>query len=168
MAINTKTLNSLGGFAVDETTVINELRDAKNLNTLEIQNRNFTDSKKTNYILRGTDTSILSLTSGSDYIPIENDTTNFITGHIVATNDNGSGNYVVKIESCVTCNGVGNVQVLSSLTTIIKDTIPSAETWSIEPYDSGNVNTFSYSSTRAGGVTIVKWIASVEVISVEN
>lgn len=168
MAINTKTLSSLGGFAVDETTVINELRDAKNINSLEIQNRNFTDSKKTSYILRGTDTSILSLSSGSTYIPIENNTTNFVTANIVAANDNGSGNYVVKIESCVTCNGVGDVQVLSSLTTIIKDTVPSGETWSVETYDSGSVNTFSYSSARAGGVTIVKWIASVEVISVLN
>jgi hypothetical protein len=166
MTINKKTFNSVAGFSVDETTVINELRDIKNINTLEIQNRNFSDSKKINYILKGTDTSILSLSSSSEQIFVSNDTVNFITSHVVASNESTSGNYIIKIESCVVCNSVGDVQVLSSLKTIIKDSVPSGQSWSIEPYDQGDVNRFSYSTTKAGGVSVVKWIASVEVISV--
>ena len=53
MAITKKTYNSVGGFAVNETTVINELRDIKNINTLEIQNSNFIDASKKDYILKG-------------------------------------------------------------------------------------------------------------------
>lgn len=166
MANNKKTFNSVAGFSVDETTVISDLRDVRNINTLEIQNSNFSDSKKTNYIMRGTDSAILSLSNSSDQIFIGNDSINFITAHIVAINDSANGNYVLKIESCVVCNSVGDVQVLSSLTTTIKDTIPANQTWSVEPYDSGNVNRFSYSTTKAGGVSVVKWIASVEVIAV--
>lgn len=77
-----------------------------------------------------------------------------------------NGNYAKKIESCVSCNSVGDVQILSSLTTVIKETIPSGQSWDIVPYDQGDVNRFSYSTSKAGGVSVVKWIACVEVITV--
>ena len=38
---NLKTLDSLGGFSVGNTTIVSDTNDAKNLNTLEIKNQFF-------------------------------------------------------------------------------------------------------------------------------
>lgn len=81
-------------------------------------------------------------------------------------NDSGGGIYSLKIEDTAICNSVGDVQVLSSLTTIIRDSIPTGQTWSIVSYDSGAANRFSYSAVRGGTTATIKWIAAVDVISV--
>jgi len=166
MATTKKTYNSVGGFSVNETTVINDLRDIKNINTLEIQNSNFLDSSKKNYILKGTNTAILALDNANTLINLTANTINFITGHIIAVNETGGGHLSVKIESTVTCDSAGDVQVLSELKTTIKDSIPLGETWSISSYDSATANKFSYSAVRGGTVVAIKWVASVEVVSV--
>ena len=57
---------------------------------------------------------------------------NFITGNIIATDSNGVICYAVNL-NCSLCDAAGNVSVMSTLETIIKDDIPSGETWSIEP-----------------------------------
>ena len=81
-------------------------------------------------------------------------------------NDSGGGSLSLKIESAVTCSAAGDVVVLSSLTTIIKDSIPTGETWTANPYDSGSANRFSYTVTRAGTTQQINWVASVEVVSI--
>jgi hypothetical protein len=165
MAVTKKTLSSVGGFAVNEVTVVNELRDIKNVNTFELQNSNYTDAKRKDYILRGANTSILDLDGVGGLIPIENSTINFITAHAIGVNDSGGGHYSVKIESVATCSAVGSVQILSSLDTVIKDSIPSGETWTISPY-SASANTFSYSAVRSGTTVAIKWITHVEIVQV--
>lgn len=166
MAINLKEFDSVGGFSVDNTTVINNLKDAKNINTLELKNSEFVDSTRTQYILRGTNTSILSLNTLDSQIIIPNDTMNFITAHIIGVNNSGGGHYSIKIESSVTCNAIGNVQVLASMETVIKDSIPSGQTWTVNTFDSGSANRFSYSVVRSGTSDLIKWIATVDVISI--
>lgn len=166
MAVIKKTYSSVGGFAVNETAVINELRDVKNVNTLEIKNSNYSDASKKDYILKGTNTSILSLDNSNTLIDLPSNTINFITAHIVAVNASGGGHLSVKIESAATCNASGDVQVLSELITTIKDSVPSGETWSVTSYDSGAANKFSYSAVRGGTIVAIKWIAHVEVMSV--
>jgi hypothetical protein len=166
MAINLKEFDSVGGFSVDKTTVINNLKDVKNVNTLELKNSQFTDSTRTQYILRGTNTSILGLDAIGTQIILPNNTVSFITAHIIGVNTSGGAHYSVKIESTVTCNEVGDVQVLSSLTTIIKDSIPSGQTWTVETYDGGAANRFSYSAVRAGTVETIKWLSTVDVVNI--
>jgi len=165
MAVTKKTLSSVGGFAVNEVTVVNELRDIKNINTFELQNSNYTDVKKKSYILRGTNTAILDLDTVGGLIPLENNTVNFITAHAIGVNDSGGGHYSVKIETVATCNSLGAINILSSLDTVIKDSVPLEETWTISPY-SGSANQYSYSATRAGTTVAIKWIAHVEVVQV--
>lgn len=166
MTVTNLNFSSTGGFSVDDVNVINELRDFQNVNTLQIQNRNFSDAFTKVYILKGTDTEVLTI-DGTNLITLPNNTMNFITAHIVAVDDNnGAGNYVVKLETAVSVNSVGNVSALSTLTTIIKDTVPAAQTWSVSPYDAGDVNKFSYSAVKSGGVQVVKWISHVSVTSV--
>ena len=166
MAITKKTYNSVGGFAVNETTVINELRDIKNINTLEIQNSNYIDASKKDYILKGSNTAVLALDNSNTLINLPSNTINFITGHIIAVNASGGGHLSVKIESTATCGSSGDVQVLSELITTIKDSVPSGETWTVNSYDSGAANKFSYSAVRGGTIVAIKWIAYVEVVSV--
>lgn len=72
--------------------------------------------------------------------------------------------YSAKIESAVAADGSGNVSVLSSMTTVIKDQIPSGQTWSISPL--GALNRFSYSTTRAGTTNVIRWIVSTQVVSI--
>lgn len=165
MAVTKKTLSSVGGFAVNEVTVVNELRDIKNVNTFELQNSNYSDSKRKDYILKGTNTAILDLDGVGGLLPLTNNTVNFITAHAVGVNASGGGHYSVKIETIATCNAVGAINILSSLNTVIKDSIPSGENWSITPY-SASANQFSYSAVRAGTTVAIKWFAHVEVVQV--
>jgi hypothetical protein len=164
MAITNKEFDSVGGFSISNTQVANEFRDFKNLNTLELKNRFHSDSKTTNYILRGLNTTSLQIDDIGSGIPIENSTVNFITGNILAVNPSGTV-YSLKIESTVGCNSLGNVSVLSSLTTIIKDDIPNGESWTVSPQ--GSTNNFTYNTGRTGTVQNIKWVASTQVVSID-
>lgn len=163
MATQIEKFDSKGGFSVGKTIVVDELRNAKDINTLELKNSNFTDSNTTRYILRGLNTSTLDLDGLGTKIPIANSTLNFITGNIIAVNDAGTV-YATKFETAVSCDGSGNVNVMSSFQTVIKDDIPSGETWNIVP--TGGTNNFSYNTTRAGTTSTIKWVSSTEVVSI--
>lgn len=164
MATTREKFDSVGGFSIDKTVVVDELRNAKDLNTLEIKNSFYSDSKITNYILRGLNTSVLALDDVGTQITIDNNTLNFITGRIICANPLGTV-LSLKIESTLFCDAVGATTVLSSMTTVIKDDIPSGQTWDIAPL--GSTNRFSYSTTRAGTTNNLKWVASTEVVSIE-
>lgn len=166
MATNLKTLDSVGGFSVDNTTVISDKKDVKNVNSVEIKNLFYQDSSTSYYILRGLNTSILSLDDVGSQITLPPNTINFITANIIAVNDTGGGHLSSKIESAVSVGSTGTVQELSSMTTIIKDSIPEGESWTIEPFDSGSANRYSYSTVRAGTTTTIKWIVYVKVVSI--
>ena len=59
MASNLKTLDSVGGFSVANTTLINDTKDIKNANSLEVRNSFYQDSATSYYILRGLTTNIV-------------------------------------------------------------------------------------------------------------
>ena len=164
MATTTEKFDSKGGFAIGKTVIVDELRNGKDFNSLELKNSHFTDSHTTRYILRGLNTSTLDLDGLGTKIPITNNTLNFVTGTIIAVNEAGTV-YAVKFETAVSCDSSGNVNIMSSFQTVIKDDIPVGETWSIVP--TGGTNVFSYNSTRAGTTSTIKWVASTEVISIE-
>ena len=164
MATTLEKFDSAGGFSVDKTTVIDELRNAKDINTLEIKNSNFTDSKGSTFILRGLNTSTLDLDGSGGQIPIGNNTMSFITGNVIGVNEVGTV-YAAKFETALYCDGSGNTNVLSSFQTVIKDDIPSGETWNIQPL--GALNRFSYDTTRAGTTSTIKWVAFTQVISID-
>lgn len=163
MATIVEKLDSVGGFSIDKTTVVDELRNGKDFNTLEIKNSEYSDSKTTTYILRGLNTAVLQLDTTGAQIPIDNNTINFITGHIVGVNPAGLV-YVEKIESVAIADGVGLVSVLGNLNTVVKDQIPNGQTWAVEPL--GGTNRFSFNTTRAGTTNIIKWVASTNVVSI--
>ena len=151
MATTIDKFDSTGGFSIARTAVIDELRNGKDFNTLEIKNSQYTDSNTTTYILRGVNTASLALDSVGTQIPIANNTMNFVTGHIIAVNDSGVV-FTNKLESAVYCDGSGNVSVMSTMETVIKD-------------DVGASNRFSYSTVRAGTTATIKWAASTCVKS---
>ena len=163
MATNLKKFESLGGFSVDETIHIDEEHNAMSLNSIEMKNQFYSDSKTTNYILRGANTATLQLDNVGTQITIDSNTVNFITGHFLGVNPTGVV-FTGKIESAVYCNAVGATSVLSSLLTIIKDDIPVSESWTIVPFTA--TNRFSYSTVRSGTVQTIKWAVSTEVISI--
>ena len=163
MATNLNKFESLGGFSVDETVHIDEEHNAMSLNTIEMKNQFYSDSKTTNYILRGVNTATLQLDNVGTQITIDSNTVNFITGHFLGVNPSGVV-FTGKIESAVYCNAVGATSVLSSLLTIIKDDIPVSESWTIVPFTA--TNRFSYSTVRTGTVQTIKWAVSTEVISI--
>ena len=163
MATNLRKFESLGGFSVDETIHIDEEHNAMSLNSIEMKNQFYTDSKTTNYILRGVNTATLQLDNVGTQITIDSNTVNFVTGHFLGVNPAGVV-FTGKIESAVYCNAVGATSVLSSLLTIIKDDIPVSESWTIVPFTA--TNRFSYSTVRTGTVQTIKWAVSTEVISI--
>lgn len=165
MATTIKTFNSSGGFGINQTPLITETLDVKNVNTLELQNSNFADASSKKYILRGTSTAVLSINNSATPIPITSSTINFITAHIIGVNPTGTGHYSLKNETVISCGSSGTVSILSSLDTIIKDSIPTGEVWTAAPY-SASANQFSYSVSRTGTAVAIKWFAYVEVVKV--
>jgi hypothetical protein len=163
MATNLKEFDSLGGFSIDQTSVIDKDRNAKDLNTLEIKNSFYSDSKIKHYILRGLNTATLQLDDVGTTIPLDNSTVNFITGNFLAVNEGGVV-YSGKIESSVTCNSIGAVSVLSSMLTIIKHDVPVGESWDIDTFSA--TNRFSYSVVRTGTIQTIKWVVSTQVVSI--
>jgi len=165
MATTIKTFNSEGGFGINQTTLITDDLDVQNVNTFTLKNSNYNDATKKDYILKGLNTTVLTL-DGTLPITLTSGTVNFITGYILAVNGDGTGLYSVKIESTVSCSASGAVSTLSELTTIIKDSIPTGQTWTVETYTSGQSHQFSYSTVRGGTTNVIKWIANVQVVSV--
>jgi len=163
MATNLEKFESLGGYSVGETVHIDEQHNAMSLNSIEMKNQFYADSKTTNYILRGVNTSTLQLDSVGTQIVINNNTVNFVTGHFLGVNPTGVV-YSGKIESTVYCDPVGATSVLSSMLTIIKHDVPTGESWTIEPFTA--TNRFSYSTVRSGTIQTIKWAVSTEVISI--
>jgi len=163
MATTKEKFDSTGGFSIDKTVIVDELRNAKDFNTLEVKNSFYSDSKVTNYILRGINTAVLQLDDVGTQITLDSNTINFITGHIVAVNPQGTV-YSAKLETAVTVDVAGATTVLSSMRTVIKDDIPSGQTWSITPL--GSTNRFSYTTERAGTTNTIKWIVSTQVVSI--
>ena len=100
MATTIDKFDSTGGFSIARTPVIDELRNGKDFNTLEIKNSQYTDSNTTTYILRGVNTTSLALDGVGTQIPLANNTMNFVTGHIIAVNDSGVV-FTNKLESAV-------------------------------------------------------------------
>lgn len=163
MATTKEKFDSTGGYSVDKTVVLDELRNAKDLNSLEIKNSEFTDSKVSHFILRGVNTAVLELDNVGTQITIDSNTLNFVTGHVVGVNPQGTV-YSAKLESVLFCDNVGAVSVLSTMRTVIKDDIPTGQSWSIDPL--GATNRFSYTTTRAGTTNTIKWVVSTQVISI--
>lgn len=164
MATTKEKFDSTGGFSIDKTVIVDELRNARDLNTLELKNRYYDDSKISNYILRGLNTAVLELDGIGTQITIDSNTLNFITGHSIAVNPQGVV-YSAKLESVVFCDAAGQTSVLSTMRTVIKDDVPAGQTWGIEPL--GATNRFSYSTSRAGTTNNIKWAVSTQVISIE-
>jgi|TARA_B100001250_G_scaffold201001_1_gene172339 hypothetical protein len=167
MAVNIKTLDSTGGFSVGNTTLVNELKDVKNVNSLEVKNSFYSDSSTSHYIMRGINTSILSIDNVNTNVSIPNNTINFVETFIVGVNDNASGNICTKLDTVLQVSNTGVVTELSTMTTIVKDSVPSGQTWTINPFVSGAANTFSYSATRAGTTRTIKWVAYAKVVSID-
>jgi hypothetical protein len=167
MAVNLKTFDSVGGFSVGNTTLVNEERNVKNVNSLEVKNSFYQDSNVTHYILRGVNTSILSTDDVTSSIILPNNTINFVEASIIAINDNGSATINTKLESAIQVSINGTVSDLGSMTTTIKDSIPLGQSWTIEPFVGGAANRYSYSTTRSGTTRTVKWVAYVKVVSIE-
>ena len=111
MATNLKKFESLGGFSVDETIHIDEEHNAMSLNSIEMKNQFYTDSKTTNYILRGVNTATLQLDNVGTQITIDSNTVNFVTGHFLGVNPSGVV-FTGKIESAVYCNAVGALSLI--------------------------------------------------------
>jgi len=163
MATNLKQFDSLGGFSINQTTIVDEARNAKELNTLEIKNSFYSDSRIKHFVLRGINTATLQLDTVGSTIPLDSSTVNFITGHFLATNESGTV-YTGKIESSVFCNSNGAVSVQSSMLTIIKHDVPSSESWDIVTFSA--TNRFSYNTVRTGTLQTIKWVVSTQVVSI--
>jgi len=169
MAQELEQFDSTGGFSVESTTLIDSEKNVTNINSLQVKNNFFGDADTTHYILRGSTTTTLALDNINTLITIPSNTINFVTAHIIGVNDTGLGHFSKKIESVVEVAANGSVQELSNLQTIIKDNIPSGETWTAELFDTGAANRFSYNVSKSGGAPgqTVKWLAYVQVVSID-
>ena len=163
MASTKEKFDSAGGFSVEKTVHIDELHNIQNINSVELRNTYYSDSRRKTVFLRGVNTAVLQLDDIGTQPVIDNNTINFITGRVIAVNPQGTV-YSAKLESVVTCGPAGATTVLSTMTTVIKDDIPTGQTWDIVPL--GSTNRFSYSTTRAGTTNTIKWLVATEIVSI--
>ena len=166
MASNLKNLDSVGGFSVDNTTIVNELKDIQNVNSLEVKNSFFSDGYTAHYIMRGVNSTILSLDDVASTIILPSDTINFIEASIIGVNDNASAHISQKLETVVQVDGTGSVSELSTMSTIIKDSVPVGQSFTVAPFTGGAANRYSYVTSRTGTTRSVKWSAYVKVVSI--
>ena len=162
-----KTLDSVGGFSVDQTTLVNEKKDIKNVNSFEVKNSFYDDSSTTHYILRGINSSVLSIDDANSSIALLGDTINFIETFVVGVNDNGSANISQKLDTVIQVSNAGVLTELATMTTVVKDSVPTGQTWSIAPFLGGSAFRFSYQTGRAGTTRTIKWVAYVKVVSID-
>tara|TARA_Y100000004_G_scaffold196534_1_gene266820 strand:- start:804 stop:1328 length:525 start_codon:yes stop_codon:yes gene_type:complete len=173
MALNTDIFRSEGGFGVGSKTIVSDEFDIKNANSLEVKNSQFQNCSRTDFVLKtvtnaATPTKILSKLSASvSPIVLPNGSVNFITSHVVGTNTNGSGYYAVKFENIVAVDAIGGVDTVGSLVTVVKDSIPSGEGWSVTVYDSGNAGEFSFTANQGVAPGDITWAAHSQVITVD-
>lgn len=167
MPANLKNLDSFGGFSIGDTSIISETKDIINVNSLEVKNRFHNDSRTRHFILRGTNTSTLTVDNSNNTIPLDSDTISFVTGHVVGVAESGQGVLVQKLESAVQCNNAGVVTELSTMKTTIRDGIPSGESWNVNLFTTGAANTFSYNTIKSGSNILVKWFVYLQVVSIE-
>ena len=76
MATTITSVNSEGGFGVNQTRLVTDTLDLTNINSFELKNSNFGDVNKKEYILRGLNTTVLTL-DGITPPSLENNTINF-------------------------------------------------------------------------------------------
>jgi hypothetical protein len=165
MAITNNPFDSAFGFSIDNSVVLSNNKDLQNINSISVQNSNYTDAIKKDYILKGIDTSFLT-TDGANLLSLSSDTINFIDSRIVGVNLDGSGYYSVKFETTLTVSSIGDVVKRSEIKTIISDQVPSGQIWTVSEYDSGLANQYTFSTSRTGDPDTVKWIAYIQIISV--
>tara|TARA_B100000085_G_C18472193_1_gene483579 strand:- start:280 stop:786 length:507 start_codon:yes stop_codon:yes gene_type:complete len=167
MPVSNKTFDSVGGFSIDKTTIVDNEKNAKDLNTLQIKNSFYSDSNTTHYILRGINTSILSTDDVNSVIPLDNATINFIEASIVGVNDDSSVVLSTKLETAIKVSTLGVLSELSTMTTTVSDNVPVGQTWTVDPFLGAGNNAFSYNTSRSGTTKSIKWIAYVKVVSIQ-
>lgn len=160
---NLKQYDSVGGFSVDQTEIFDSSRNAKNVKSIEIKS-DIPNTSRTDYVLTAINDGFLGFSDNSRIL-LPSKSVNFITANLIAFNAGGTGaQFSEKIESTVLVTAAGDVQHLSSLRTVIKDSIPTTESWTITPYDAGLANSWTYQTSRVGTSTI-KWYGYVSVVS---
>ena len=167
MASNLKTLDSVGGFSVSKTTLVNETKDILNVNSLEVRNSFYTDSSTNHYIMRGVNSGILSVDDVASNIILPANSINFIETTIVGVNDNASAVLSTRLDSAIQVDAAGYMTELSTMTTTVKDSIPIGQQWTISPFLGGAVFNFSYQTTKTGTSRTIKWVAYVKVVSID-
>lgn len=165
MAQTNNPLDSGHGFSVGYTSVISQNRDLQNINSLSVQNSNFPDGIKRDYIVKGLNSGFMTL-DGSNLIDLPSNTVNFINSKIVGINTDASAYYSVKFETTVTVSAVGDVISRSNIKSVISDNVPNDQIWAVTEYDAGSANKYSYATSRSGAADNVKWIGYIQVISV--
>ena len=167
MASNLKTLDSVGGFSVSKTTLVNETKDILNVNSLEVRNSFYTDSSTNHYIMRGVNSGILSVDDVASNIILPANSINFIETTIVGVNDNASAVLSTRLDSAIQVDAAGYLTELSTMTTTVKDSIPIGQEWTINPFLGGAVFNFSYQTSKTGTSRTIKWVAYVKVVSID-
>jgi len=167
MPVSNKTFDSVGGFSIDKTIIVDNEKNAKDLNSLQVKNSFYADSNTTHYILRGINTSILSTDDVSSIIPLDSGTINFIEGSIIGVNDDSSIILSTKLETVIKVNSLGAVSEVSTMTTTVSDNIPDGQSWTVDPFLSGGNNTFSFVTSRSGTTKTIKWVAYAKVVSIQ-
>ena len=170
-----KNFSSIGGYAVDDTEVLNTSRALKNISQMHMVSDHFTDANKDIFILkRQTDaannTMQLSLDGttplATNTPPLANDSVAFASGTIFGQEAaNNTYVYAVKFDLVITTTVGGLPTVASERKIIVRNNPPGQETWNVVPsaIQIGGLPFFTFQVSSVTTSSTVKWVGNLEL-----
>ena len=170
-----KNFSSIGGYAVDDTEVLNTSRALKNISQMHMVSDHFTDANKDIFILkRQTDaannTQQLSLDGTTPLAgntpPLANDSVAFASGTIFGQETTTNIYvYAVKFDLVITTSSTGTPTVASERKIIVRNNPPGQETWNVVPaaITIGGSPFFTFQVSSVTTSSTVKWVGNLEL-----
>ena len=170
-----KNFSSIGGYAVDDTEVLNTSRALKNISQMHMVSDHFTDANKDIFILkRQTDaannTQQLSLDGttplATNTPPLANDSVAFASGTIFGQETTTNIYvYAAKFDLVITTTAGGLPTIASTTEVVIRNNPPGQETWSVVPtaIQIGGAPFFTFQVSTVTNSSTVKWVGNLEL-----
>ena len=170
-----KNFSSIGGYAVDDTEVLNTSRALKNISQMHMVSDHFTDANKDIFILkRQTDaannTQQLSLDGTTPLIsntpPLQSDSVAFASGTVFGQETTTNIYvYAAKFDLVITTTAGGVPTVSAERKIIVRNNPPGQETWNVVPFplQIGGAPFFTFQVSSVTTSSTVKWVGNLEL-----
>jgi len=172
MAKILKPFQSEGGFSVSEETIIDPNRNLVDVNTIKLSNSENATGYKYEYISFA-DVSTTGAQILNPEFQVPENTIIFANTFLMGTtNYDALGNgpedfeYALELKVVILSDGSNNLTLSATQKNVIKENIPSVDSWLVDPHINNTQNTFSYQVdflTTSGLTPTIKWVGKTDL-----